>query len=50
MAEAVPDVLINGVRRTLRIYHIGNRQIWGLTARILQNLMIRLVLEPEEED
>jgi len=44
------DVLINGARRTLRIYHIGNRQIWGLTARILQNLMIRLGLEPEEEN
>ncbi len=43
------DVLINGVRRNLRIYHIGNRRIWGLTARILQNLMIRLGLEPEEE-
>jgi 8-oxo-dGTP pyrophosphatase MutT (NUDIX family) len=44
------DVLINGVRRNLRIYHIGNRRIWGLTARILQNLMIRLGLEPEEEN
>ncbi|MFY9824574.1 MAG: CoA pyrophosphatase [Thermoanaerobaculia bacterium] len=44
------DVLINGVRRSLRIYHIGNRRIWGLTARILQNLMIRLGLEPEEEN
>jgi 8-oxo-dGTP pyrophosphatase MutT (NUDIX family) len=44
------EVLINGARRTLRIYHIGNRQIWGLTARILQNLMIRLGLEPEEEN
>jgi 8-oxo-dGTP pyrophosphatase MutT (NUDIX family) len=44
------DVLINGVQRNLRIYHIGNRRIWGLTARILQNLMIRLGLEPEEEN
>jgi 8-oxo-dGTP pyrophosphatase MutT (NUDIX family) len=44
------DVLINGVRRNLRIYHIGNRRIWGLTARILQNLMVRLGLEPEEEN
>ena len=43
-------MLINGVRRSLRIYHIGNRRIWGLTARILQNLMIRLGLEPEEEN
>ncbi len=44
------EVLINGVQRHLRIYHIGNRRIWGLTARILQNLMIRLGLEPEEEN
>ncbi|HSS79299.1 MAG TPA: CoA pyrophosphatase [Thermoanaerobaculia bacterium] len=44
------DVLINGVPRNLRIYHIGNRRIWGLTARILQNLMIRLGLEPDEEN
>jgi 8-oxo-dGTP pyrophosphatase MutT (NUDIX family) len=44
------DVLINGVQRNLRIYHIGNRRIWGLTARILQNLMIRLGLEPEAEN
>ncbi|MEA2600533.1 MAG: hypothetical protein QOF89_1525 [Acidobacteriota bacterium] len=44
------DVLINGAQRNLRIYHVGNRQIWGLTARILQNLMIRLGLEPDEEN
>jgi 8-oxo-dGTP pyrophosphatase MutT (NUDIX family) len=44
------DVLINGVQRNLLIYHIGNRQIWGLTARILQNLLVRLGLESEEEN
>jgi 8-oxo-dGTP pyrophosphatase MutT (NUDIX family) len=44
------EVLLNGVARNIRIYHIGHRQIWGLTARILQNLMIRLGLEPEEEN
>jgi 8-oxo-dGTP pyrophosphatase MutT (NUDIX family) len=44
------DVLLNGVRRTLLIYHIGNRQIWGLTARVLQNLLVRLGLESEEEN
>lgn len=44
------DVLINGVERQLLIYHIGNRQIWGLTARILQNLLVRLGLESEEEN
>lgn len=44
------EVLLNGVQRTLLIYHIGSRQIWGLTARILQNLLVRLGLEPEEEN
>lgn len=39
-------VLINGEERVLRIYHIGSRQVWGLTARILQNLLVRLDLEP----
>jgi 8-oxo-dGTP pyrophosphatase MutT (NUDIX family) len=38
-------IKINGVDRDIRIYHIGNRQIWGLTARILQNLLQRLGLE-----
>jgi len=39
------EVLLNGTRRMLRIYHVGQRQIWGLTARILQNLLVRLGLE-----
>jgi len=43
-------VTINGVPRDLRIYHVGSRQIWGLTARVLQNLLVRLGLEPEEEN
>ena len=38
-------VLIDGVERELRIYHVGRRQIWGLTARILQTLLIRLGVE-----
>ncbi len=46
-------VLLDGHERTLRIYHLGGRQIWGLTARILQNLLERLGLptagELEEE-
>ncbi|MEM7353980.1 MAG: CoA pyrophosphatase [Acidobacteriota bacterium] len=42
-------VLIDGVERVLRIYHVGSRQIWGLTARILQNLLQRLGLEPAGE-
>jgi 8-oxo-dGTP pyrophosphatase MutT (NUDIX family) len=39
-------VKINGQKRPIRIYHVANRQIWGLTARILQNLLVRLGLEP----
>ena len=42
-------VAIDGVERTLRIYHVGRRQIWGLTARILQNLLRRLGLEADED-
>lgn len=49
MVEERP-VSLNGVERMLRVYHVGNRQIWGLTARILQNLLIRLGLEPDEEN
>lgn len=49
MVEERP-VKINGVERLLRIYHVGNRQIWGLTARILQNLLIRLGMESGEEN
>ncbi len=45
---AVEDrtVLLDGAERVLRIYHVGSRQIWGLTAIILQNLLQRLGLEP----
>ena len=49
MVEERP-VKINGVERLLLVYHIGNRQIWGLTARILQNLLVRLGLESEGEN
>jgi 8-oxo-dGTP pyrophosphatase MutT (NUDIX family) len=43
-------VLLDGHQRTFRVYHVGSRQIWGLTARLLQNLLERLGLEtfPEE--
>jgi 8-oxo-dGTP pyrophosphatase MutT (NUDIX family) len=42
-------VTFNGVERTLRVYHLGRRQIWGLTARILQNLLVRLGMESGED-
>jgi 8-oxo-dGTP pyrophosphatase MutT (NUDIX family) len=37
-------VEFDGHERMLRIYHVGGRRIWGLTARIIQNLMERLGL------
>lgn len=51
--RAVEDriVKIDGVERMIRVYHLGSRQVWGLTARIMQNLLHRLGLEmPEEEE
>lgn len=39
-------VMIDDEEQVLRIYHVGKRQIWGLTSRILQNLLHRLGLEP----
>lgn len=38
-------VKIQGEEKVIRIYHVGNRRVWGLTARILQNLLARLGLE-----
>lgn len=41
-------VKIDGVERQIRVYHVGSRQVWGLTARIIQNLMLRLGFETPE--
>ncbi|HEX9737200.1 MAG TPA: CoA pyrophosphatase [Thermoanaerobaculia bacterium] len=38
-------VRIDGAERLLRVYHVGGRQVWGLTARIVQSLLVRLGLE-----
>jgi 8-oxo-dGTP pyrophosphatase MutT (NUDIX family) len=38
-------VRIDDVERTIRIYHVGRRQVWGLTARIIQNLLHRLGID-----
>jgi len=38
-------VVINGRQRKIRIYHVGGRRVWGLTAWILSNLLVRLGLE-----
>ena len=42
-------VLIDGEEKMIRVYHVGSRQVWGLTARILQNLMRRLGFDVPEE-
>jgi 8-oxo-dGTP pyrophosphatase MutT (NUDIX family) len=42
------EVLIDGTKRQIRLYHVGSRRVWGLTAQILQNLLIRLGLEIPE--
>jgi len=31
----------------IRIYHVGRHAVWGLTARIIQNLLLRLGIEPQ---
>ncbi len=42
-------VEIDGRERTIRIYHVAGRQVWGLTARIIQSLLHRLGLESAPE-
>ena len=37
-------VRINDKERMIRIYHVGRHQVWGLTARIIQNLLERVDL------
>jgi len=44
------SVVLDGQERTIRIYHIGTRQIWGLTALIVHNLMARLGTEPRVQE
>ncbi len=39
-------VEIDGHQRVLRVYHVGSRQIWGLTAGVLTNLLERLGMAP----
>jgi 8-oxo-dGTP pyrophosphatase MutT (NUDIX family) len=38
-------VTIDGVETMIKIYHIAGRQVWGLTARIIQSLLWRLGIE-----
>ena len=44
------QVRIDGEERSLRIYHVGSRRVWGVTARIVQNLLERLDLAPVSSD
>ena len=44
------EVRIDGVERMLRIYHVGRHQVWGLTARIIQNLLARLGVDTSAQD
>jgi 8-oxo-dGTP pyrophosphatase MutT (NUDIX family) len=44
------NLVINGAERRLRIYHLGRHQVWGLTASVLKNFLIRLGLEPQDEE
>lgn len=44
------EVTVNGVERMLRVYYVGRHQVWGLTARVLQNLLERLDLEVAQEE
>jgi 8-oxo-dGTP pyrophosphatase MutT (NUDIX family) len=39
-----------GRQREVRVYHVGRHAVWGLTARIIQNLLRRLDLEPTAVD
>jgi len=43
------QVKIDGVERWIRVYHVGKRQVWGLTARIVENLMDRLGFQRPDE-
>jgi len=38
------QIVFNGTPRLLRVYHYGRHQIWGVTARIVENLLRRLGL------
>jgi 8-oxo-dGTP pyrophosphatase MutT (NUDIX family) len=39
-------VLIDGQKREITVFHVHGRQIWGVTALVLWNLLERLGMEP----
>ncbi|HEV8630309.1 MAG TPA: CoA pyrophosphatase [Thermoanaerobaculia bacterium] len=40
------DILVDGTPRPITVFHVGKRQIWGVTALVLWNLLERLGIEP----
>jgi len=50
--KVIEDRLIEwrGREREVRIYHVGRHAVWGVTARIIQNLLLRLGIQPQEVD
>jgi 8-oxo-dGTP pyrophosphatase MutT (NUDIX family) len=42
------NVVVDGTERQIRVYHVGSRRVWGVTAQILRNLLTRLGLETTE--
>ena len=46
--KVIEDRLVEwrGKEHEIRLYHVGRHAVWGLTARIIQNLMRRLGIEP----
>lgn len=46
--KVIEDRLVEwrGKEHEVRVYHVGRHAVWGLTARIIQNLMRRLGIEP----
>ncbi len=43
------SVMVNEGERWVRIYHVGRHQIWGMTARVIENLLDRLGLSAAPE-
>jgi 8-oxo-dGTP pyrophosphatase MutT (NUDIX family) len=50
--KVVEDRIVQwrGLDRQIRIYHVGRHPVWGLTARIVQNLLRRLDLDLPDAD
>jgi 8-oxo-dGTP pyrophosphatase MutT (NUDIX family) len=51
-AKVIEDRIVEwrGRDHPIRVYHVGRHPVWGLTARIIQNLLRRLGVEPTVEE